>query len=85
MEREPGEPITTFGNLGKIERMQQPYNQEILEAAAVALQCSAADLLTVNPLIDSQVIDMMDLVKRKDKETLIAILKGLPDTGTGQH
>lgn len=84
MEREPGgELITSHANLGRIEKGQQPYSEEILEALAHALQCSVTDLLTVNPLVDSEVVDLMALLKRKDPDTVRAILSGLPDRPTG--
>lgn len=49
MEPEPGIPLTSHANLGRIETFQQPYSQEIMESAADALMCSVTDLLTVEP------------------------------------
>ena len=58
MEKEPGVPLTSHANIGRIENFQQPYSQEILEAAAVALNCTVADLISrppdKAPLTDSE-------------------------------
>ena len=47
----------TQGQLSRIERGQVPYSQGLLEAAADAYSCEPWDLLNVNPMIDSDVID----------------------------
>lgn len=85
MESEPGVPLTSHANLGRIELHQQPYNQEILEALAVALRCEVVDLLTVDPTKEGDVIDLIGIMRRKDPNTVQAILNGLPDTGTDQQ
>ena len=83
MELEPGVSITSHANLGRIETFQQPYSQEILEAAAVALSCTVRDLLEVDPTKDGDVVDLMTLIRRKDPATVMAFLNALPDkTGT---
>ncbi|WP_206678108.1 helix-turn-helix domain-containing protein [Martelella limonii] len=83
MEAQPGVPITSFANLGRIEKMQQQYSQEIMEAAAVALQCTVADLLTVNPAVESEVVELKDMVRGKDIDTIKAILSALPTKESG--
>lgn len=83
MEKEPGVPITSHANLGRIEKFQQPYTQEILEAAAVALGITVSDILTVDPSKEGQVVDLVRLLREKDPKTVRAILEGLPArTGT---
>lgn len=82
MEVEPGVALTSHANLGRIETFQQPYSQEIMEAAAVALDCSVRDLLEVDPTKEHDVVDLMALLRKKDPATVRAILEGLPD-GTG--
>lgn len=83
MELEPGVPITSHANIGRIENFQQPYSQEIMEAAASALECTVIDLLTVDPTKDGEVIDLLSLLRSRDPETVRAILAGLPPkTGT---
>lgn len=79
MESEPGIPITSHANLGRIELFQQPYSQEILESAAAALECSVSDLLSVDPTKDGEVIDLLRLLRSKDPETVKAILQALPN------
>lgn len=52
MESEPGVELTSHANIGRIENMQQPYSQEIMEAVAEKLNCSVIDLLTVDPTVE---------------------------------
>ncbi len=83
MESEPGIPMTSHAKLGRVETFKQPYSQEIMEAAAVALNCTVRDLLEVDPTKEGEVVDLMRLLKRKDLATVRAIIEGLPDkTGT---
>lgn len=78
MEIEPGIPLTSHANLQRIEKFQQPYSQEIMEAAADALQCTVSDILTVNPKKEGEVVDLVHLMREKDEATVRAILNGLP-------
>lgn len=78
MEKSPGEPLTSHANIGRIETFQQPYSQEILEAAAQALSCTVEQILTVDPTKEGDVIDLLALLRDKDPETVRAILQGLP-------
>lgn len=78
MEREPGVPLTSHANIGRIEKFQQPYSQEIIEAAASALGCTVVDILTVDPTKAGEVVDLLALIKDKDPATVRAILMGLP-------
>lgn len=83
MEKEPGVQLTSHANIGRIENFQQPYSQDILEAAAEALDCTVEQILTVDPTKDGEVIDLLSLLRGKDPETVRAILVGLPaKTGT---
>lgn len=83
MEREPGVPITSHANLGRIETFVQPYSQEILEAAAGALGIGVTEILTVDPRKDGEVVDLLALLREKDPTIVRAILEGLPPrTGT---
>ncbi len=86
METSPGEQLTSHANIGRIESFQQPYSQEIVEALAVALECTVPELLTVDPSKESEVIDLMRMIREKDLATVRAILEGLPDkTGTDKE
>lgn len=83
MEVEPGVPLTSHANIGRIENFQQPYSQEIMEAAAEALDCTVIDLLTADPTKDGDVVDLLALLRTRDPATVRAILVGLPSkTGT---
>lgn len=64
MEKAPGEPLITSVSLGRIERGLQPYTQPILEALAIALDCSVSDLLEVNPKKQGEVVDLMAAIRR---------------------
>lgn len=48
LEKMPGEPLS-HASVSRLEREIQPYQQESLEAVAVALNCTPAQLLSVNP------------------------------------
>lgn len=78
MEAEPGVELTSHANLGRIEKGEQPYKQDILEAIAEALNCTVVQLLTVDPYKEGEVIDLMRLLRDKDPNTVRAILNGLP-------
>lgn len=52
MQTEDGELLMSHANIGRVETLQQPYSQDLLEAASVALRCSVTDLLTVDPMSD---------------------------------
>lgn len=49
LESTPGEPLMSHANIGRIEKFQQPYSQEILEAVSSVFKCSVVDILTVDP------------------------------------
>lgn len=70
LEREPGEPLISRVSLGRIERGEQPYSQPVLEALAEALQCTPAELLTVDPTKEGEVIDLMRLIRSLDPQRL---------------
>ncbi|MFC3705667.1 helix-turn-helix domain-containing protein [Devosia honganensis] len=63
LEAEPGVPLMSHANIGRIETGQQPYDQEFLEAAAVALGTTVTDLLTTNPLIDDAVAKLTAILR----------------------
>jgi transcriptional regulator with XRE-family HTH domain len=83
MEKAPGEPLTSHANIQRIEKFEQPYTQEILEALSVALNASVTQLLTVDPFKDgaldeAEIVDLVELIKEKDRATVTAIIRGLP-------
>lgn len=77
LEMAPGVPLMSHANIGRIETGQQPYTQDFLEATARALGVTTADLLTVDPTKEGEVVDLMRAIaERKDEQTL-AVLRAL--------
>lgn len=70
MEQEPGEELISSVSIGRMERGVQPYSQPVLEALAIALDCSTFDLLAVNPKVDGKVIDLLNIIKSLDDQRL---------------
>lgn len=67
-------------NYGRIENNKVPYNQDILEVAAVAFGCTVADLLMRNPLDNSAPWALMESVANADPEQrkqIIAVIETL--------
>lgn len=80
MEREPGEELLSSVSLGRIERGEQPLTLEVLHAAAHALDCDPIDILTVNPLKEGTVIDLLRVLRQlpPDKiETATRLLRAI--------
>ena len=81
MEKEPGgELIVSHASISRIEKGEQPYSQEILEALAVALQVSKAALLEINPEKEGEVVDLvrlLDETKRAQAVDCLRFLAGL--------
>lgn len=85
MEREPGVPITSHANLNRIERGEQPYNQELLEAAAAALDCTVTDILTRDPFVDDAVAALTRLIEaasKDEQEMALRVIREMLKTGT---
>lgn len=68
MEYEPGVPLTSHANIQRIEKFEQPYTQEILEAIADALQVTVRDLLMVDPTKEGELIDIVDIYGQASPE-----------------
>jgi transcriptional regulator with XRE-family HTH domain len=69
---------TTGATLSRIERNDQPYNQDILEPIAEALGVSRADLLENNPDIpDAQIYDLMTHLDAREKDQALSVLKAM--------
>ena len=66
MESEPGgEPIISAMSLSRIERGDQPYSEEVVNALADFYQCEPSMLFSVNPLKDGEVVDLMTFILKK--------------------
>lgn len=75
MEESPGEELLSFASIGRIENGKQPYTQQTLEALAFALDCKPYMLLTMNPLVDGEVIDIMKLLEGDSGGKALNVLK----------
>lgn len=66
MESEPGgEPIISGMSLSRIERGQQPYSEEVVNALATVYECEPWMLFKVNPLKDGAVVDLMAYISKR--------------------
>lgn len=85
IEVEPGVPLMSHANIGRIETGEQPYTQEFLEAASVALRCSVSDLLSVDPRINDAVSELNQLLRaasKDDQQKALDVVRALLKTGT---
>lgn len=82
MESSPGgDPVLSHASIGRIEKGEQPYTEETLEALASALQCSRAELLEMNPLKDGEVIDLVHRLDDEKRKQALDFLRFLASTG----
>lgn len=86
MEVEPGVPLMSHANIGRVEKGDQPYTQELLEAAAIALDTTVTDLLTVDPRIDDAVAQLTAILRAasgpEQEMALRVVREMLAKTGT---
>lgn len=76
-----GVPITG-ASLSRIERGQQPYSQDIIEAIAEALGVKVAQLIEHDPTIpQAKVIDFLAHLDAKDAAQAEAVLRAMFGTG----
>lgn len=68
--------------LGRIEKGQQPYNQELLEALADLYDCSVADLLIRDPSDPEGMWSIWDQAKPGERRQIAEVAKTLIRTGT---
>lgn len=64
LEYEPGVELLSSTSLNRIANGEQPLEAEILYALADAFECGPEDILTVNPLKEPEVVDLMAEVRR---------------------
>lgn len=70
MEVEPGAAqLISAMSLSRIERGKQPYSEELLNALSDALDCEPYELLSVNPMVDGQVIDLLRFIRGLDPKS----------------
>lgn len=64
MESEPGVELISAMSLSRIERGLQPYSEPIIEALAVALAVPTWALISVNPEVEGDVVDMVGYLRK---------------------
>ena len=67
----------SHSQLSRIERGDQPYNQELLEALADLYMCDVVDLLIRNPTDPEAIWTLMDRAKPADRQRIVAIAEAL--------
>lgn len=85
MESEPGVALMSHANIGRVEKGEQPYTQELMEAAAVALDTTVTDLLTVDPRIEDALAQLNALLRAADRpqrEMALDLVRAMLKTGT---
>lgn len=68
--------------LGRIERGDQPYNQDLLEALADLYGCSVADLLIRDPSDPTAIWSIWDHAKPGERRLITAAAEAILKTGT---
>lgn len=70
--------------LGRIEKGQQPYNQELLEAVSDLYGCTVADLLMRNPKDPTAIWSIWERAKPGQREQIVKVAAASQQTRTGQ-
>jgi transcriptional regulator with XRE-family HTH domain len=63
--------------LSNIETGQRRYDQPFLEAAAEALRCSPADLISRDPTTNKDIADLWSALTPEQRQQAIAVLKAM--------
>lgn len=68
--------------LGRIERGDSPYNQDLLEALSGLYGCTVADLLMRDPTDPDAIWSIWDHAKPGEKRLIVAAAGAIVKTGT---
>lgn len=68
--------------LSRIERGEQPYSQDLLEALATVLRCAPADLLMRDPTKGDGIWSVWDTLSAPQQVQVVEIAKTIKRTGT---
>lgn len=69
--------------IGRIERGEIPYRQELLEACADALACGVPDLIMRDPTDPEGIWSIWDGLTLPQRKQVAAVARAIKDTGTG--
>lgn len=72
----------THGQLSKIERGRQPYNQELLEKLAKLYRCEVVDLLIRDPTEPEAIWTLWDRANPGIRRQIVGVAETLIRTGT---
>lgn len=72
----------SHSQLSRIERGDQPYNQEMLEALAELYMCDPVDLLIRDPLAKQSIWTIWDRASVAEKAQIEAVATALVDSDT---
>src|SRR5690606_25834882 len=73
----------THGQLSKIERGRQPYNQELLERLAELYRCDVVDLLIRDPSEPSNIWSIWDQARPGERKQITDVAAALVRGRTG--
>jgi transcriptional regulator with XRE-family HTH domain len=65
------------GQLSRVERGEQPYSQDLLEALATIYRCESADLLNRDPNAAEEIWDFYDKMTSTQKAQATEVVKAL--------
>lgn len=68
LEKEPGEELLSSTSLNRIANGTQPLEADVLHALADAFDCGPEDIITINPLLTPEVIDLMAIIRKIREE-----------------
>lgn len=71
------------GQLSRVERGEQPYSQDLLEALAIVLRSAPAALINVDPTRDDAIASIWDTLSPPQQVQVVEIAKTIKRTGTG--
>ena len=73
----------THGQLSKIERGKQPYNQELLERLADIYRCDVVDLLIRDPSEPTNIWSIWDQARPGERRQIVDVAAALVRGRTG--
>lgn len=77
------EVAMTGPNLGRVEKGEVPYSQDLLEALADLYGCEVADLLMRDPSDPDGMWSIWEQAKPGERQQIVAVAKALVSSGSG--